>query len=234
VSYEVSIGFVLITVLLFAGSLNLSDIVRAQAPDMRGWFVFSPLLPMFVLFFISAATVGMGMTIFESTMSSRHFNHALPKHVILTLGKLLYLGAIVYGVVRVQDLFRLGAWKYAFISSYEASMFWVEIALAVIIPVVLLSFPKIRNNPISLYIVSFITVCGFIVNRLNVALVGMTRSAGIEYIPKWSEVAITLMMVSIGIFVFTMAIKYLPIFHEPEHRPSEVALPATVLPAPAR
>src|SRR5258707_2560437 len=55
VSYEVSIGFVLITVLLFAGSLNLSDIVRAQAPDIRGWFVFSPLLfPMFVLFFISA------------------------------------------------------------------------------------------------------------------------------------------------------------------------------------
>jgi NADH-quinone oxidoreductase subunit H len=54
VSYEVSIGFVLITVLLFAGSLNLSDIVRAQGPDIRGWFVLSPLFPMFVLFFISA------------------------------------------------------------------------------------------------------------------------------------------------------------------------------------
>jgi NADH-quinone oxidoreductase subunit H len=54
VSYEVSIGFILITVLLFAGSLNISDIVRAQGPDIRGWFVFSPLLPMFVLFFISA------------------------------------------------------------------------------------------------------------------------------------------------------------------------------------
>ena len=54
VSYEVSIGFVLITILLFAGSLNLSEIVRAQGPDIRGWFVFSPLFPMFVLFFISA------------------------------------------------------------------------------------------------------------------------------------------------------------------------------------
>ncbi|HYM17073.1 MAG TPA: NADH-quinone oxidoreductase subunit NuoH [Micropepsaceae bacterium] len=55
VSYEVSIGFILITVLLYAGSLNLSAIVRAQGPDIRGWFVFSPLLfPMFVLFFISA------------------------------------------------------------------------------------------------------------------------------------------------------------------------------------
>src|SRR5690349_20870699 len=39
VSYEVSSGFVLITVLLFAGSLNLSDIVRAQAPDIRHWFI---------------------------------------------------------------------------------------------------------------------------------------------------------------------------------------------------
>jgi NADH-quinone oxidoreductase subunit H len=54
VSYEVSIGFILITVLLFAGTLNLSGIVRAQGPDIRGWFVFSPLAPMFVLFFISA------------------------------------------------------------------------------------------------------------------------------------------------------------------------------------
>src|SRR5213082_3337510 len=50
VSYEVSIGFVLVTVLLCAGSLNLSDIVVAQR---HVWFVF-PLLPMFVIFFISA------------------------------------------------------------------------------------------------------------------------------------------------------------------------------------
>ncbi len=51
VSYEVSIGFVLITVLLFAGSLNLTEIVRAQT---HGWFAFSILFPMFVVFFVSA------------------------------------------------------------------------------------------------------------------------------------------------------------------------------------
>ncbi|HEY0300588.1 MAG TPA: NADH-quinone oxidoreductase subunit NuoH [Rhizomicrobium sp.] len=51
VSYEVSIGFVIITVLLFAGSLNLSAIVRAQE---HGWFVFSILFPMLPIFFISA------------------------------------------------------------------------------------------------------------------------------------------------------------------------------------
>ncbi len=50
VSYEVSIGFVLVTVLLCAGSLNISDIVRSQR-DV--WYVI-PLLPMAVVFFISA------------------------------------------------------------------------------------------------------------------------------------------------------------------------------------
>ncbi|MDG2205448.1 MAG: NADH-quinone oxidoreductase subunit NuoH [Alphaproteobacteria bacterium] len=54
VSYEVSMGFVIITVLLCVGSLNLSDIVMAQKGDygMFNWFVF-PLFPMAVVFFIS-------------------------------------------------------------------------------------------------------------------------------------------------------------------------------------
>ena len=50
VSYEVSIGFVIITVLLCVGSLNLSAIVEAQKTI---WFAI-PLLPMFVIFFVSA------------------------------------------------------------------------------------------------------------------------------------------------------------------------------------
>ena len=64
VSYEVSIGFVIITVLLCAGSLNLTEIVKAQEiglatrlgipwASILNWY-WLPLLPMFVIFFISA------------------------------------------------------------------------------------------------------------------------------------------------------------------------------------
>jgi NADH-quinone oxidoreductase subunit H len=55
VSYEVSIGFVIITVLLLAGSLNLSAIVEAQNGKygLFSWY-WLPLFPMFVVFFISA------------------------------------------------------------------------------------------------------------------------------------------------------------------------------------
>jgi NADH-quinone oxidoreductase subunit H len=64
VSYEVSIGFVIITVLLIAGSLNLSVIVESQQHGIASWlgvpwlsvlnWYWLPLLPMFVVFFVSA------------------------------------------------------------------------------------------------------------------------------------------------------------------------------------
>jgi NADH-quinone oxidoreductase subunit H len=56
VSYEVSIGFVIITVLLCAGSLNLNRIIEAQGGGIWNWYVFQNfclLLPMAVVFFIS-------------------------------------------------------------------------------------------------------------------------------------------------------------------------------------
>ncbi len=63
VSYEVSIGFVIITVLICAGTLNLSGIVMSQSTGIGTWlglpgsfldWYWLPLLPMFVVFFISA------------------------------------------------------------------------------------------------------------------------------------------------------------------------------------
>jgi NADH-quinone oxidoreductase subunit H len=53
VSYEVAMGFVIITVLLCVGSLNLSKIVLAQSGGFWHWY-WLPLLPMFVIFFVSA------------------------------------------------------------------------------------------------------------------------------------------------------------------------------------
>ena len=50
ISYEVAIGFTIISVFLCAGSLNLTEVVMAQ---QKIWYMF-PLFPMFIVFFISA------------------------------------------------------------------------------------------------------------------------------------------------------------------------------------
>lgn len=174
---------------------------------------YTSMLPL--LFFVSAVAAGIAMTIFESTMSARHFDHALEKPLILGLGRALLVMLVIYGVLRVEDLLHTRAYKFALRGGTEASLFWVEIAMAVFVPIALLLVRKVRENPIALYAVSILTVAGFMLNRLNVAVTGMERWAGVRYVPKWSEVSVTLMVVSIGIVAFTLIIKYLRIFEHP-------------------
>jgi Ni/Fe-hydrogenase subunit HybB-like protein len=59
-------------------------------------------------------------------------------------------------------------------------------------------------------------IFGFIANRLNVATTGLEASAGARYIPKWSEIAVTLSIIAAGFAIFRIIAGYFPIF-EPEH-----------------
>lgn len=199
---------------------------------------YSPMLPVF--FWLSAVAIGLAMTIFESAMSARHFpGHALDKRLIVGLGRLLLVMLLVYGVVRTLNLASRGALRYAMQFSYESTMFWLEAGLAVIVPIALLLFPAVREDVKRLYFVSILVIAGFVLNRLNVAATGMEGFSGERYIPKWTEVSITLSVVAVGIFIFTMAVKYLPIFSHGHGKPEPIVkptvkLPPAAMPAPAR
>ena len=50
---------------------------------------------------------------------------------------------------------------------------------------------KIRNSAGRLYLAAVLVVLGFITNRLNVSITGLEIAAGMHYIPKWTEIAVT-------------------------------------------
>jgi len=190
-------------------------------------FWYSPLLPVF--FFLSAICVGLAMTIFESTMSSKHFGRELELPILQELGRVLMIALCVYGVLRLEDLLHRGMIKALFTPGYEMYLFWVEAVLAVILPLALLTQKTVRSKPGGLYLVSISVVLGFITNRLNVSLTGMETSAGLHYLPKWTEFAITAAIIAVGFFGFAMAVKYLPIFPEHHDEPkAEANVPAPV------
>jgi len=193
------------------------------APTKLHPFWYSPLLPAF--FFLSAVAVGLAMTIFESSLSAKYFGRQLELHILQDLGRALMVVLIVYGVLRFEDLLHRGVLKQVLEPGYERNLFLLEVGLTLLLPIIMLSFKKVRETPGGLYLAAVTTLLGFVTNRLNVAVTGMEASAGVRYLPKWTEVAVTAAIVGAGFAIFGLAAKYLPVF--PEEHAAEAA------PAPA-
>jgi Ni/Fe-hydrogenase subunit HybB-like protein len=124
----------------------------------------------------------------------------------------------VNALLRFEDYFHRGMLGQIIKPSYEAYFLWLELMLAFVIPIIMLSIRKVRLSPNGLYLASVISLLGFITNRLNVSLIGFETYAGHHYMPKWTEFSVTLMIIAMGFALFGLAVKYLPIFPE-EGRP---------------
>jgi Ni/Fe-hydrogenase subunit HybB-like protein len=186
-------------------------------------FWYSPLLPVF--FFISAIAVGLAMTIFESSLSAKHFRRQLELPLLQELGRILTVVLGVYLVLRVQDLYHSGALRMVLEPGYETYLFLLEMAIGLVLPLGLLLNRRLRESRGGLYLAAVLVVLGFITNRLNVSITGMEAAAGVHYMPKWTEIAITASIIAVGFFIFALAARYLAIF--PEERPqAERRMPA--------
>src|SRR5262245_23986905 len=140
-------------------------------PEKLHPFWYSPLLPVF--FFISAIAVGLAMTIFESSMSSRHFGRRLELPILQELGRVLVVVLGVIAILRFEDLLHRGVLHLTLKPGYEMYLFWLEIVLSLIAPLLLLTQKRIRLSAHGLYVIAVLVVLGFITNRLNVSITGL-------------------------------------------------------------
>jgi Ni/Fe-hydrogenase subunit HybB-like protein len=179
---------------------------------------YSPMLPVF--FFISAVAVGLAMTIFESWHSARAFGQELEFSLLVGLSRVLAVVLAVFLTIRTLDLLHRDAFRLAFQPRTETYLFWLEIALLVI-PMLLLFRGKL--GPRSLYGCALMVIFGFVANRLNVSVTGMEAGSGTTYVPKWSEIAVTLAIIALGFAIFRFAVHQLPIFNgRSVHKPATV------------
>lgn len=170
---------------------------------------YSPLLPLF--FFVSAIGVGLAMTIFESWHSSHAFGRELELPLLAGLARVLAVVSLVYLLLRWIDFNRRGVLPLALENRPENWLLWIELAL-LLIPTLLLFRASVRRNPDVLYLAAVLWILGFITNRLNVAITGMERVSGTHYIPRWTEVAVTLFICALGFAVFRVVAQHFPVF----------------------
>ncbi|MGH9795615.1 MAG: NrfD/PsrC family molybdoenzyme membrane anchor subunit, partial [Candidatus Acidiferrales bacterium] len=117
-------------------------------------------------------------------------------------------------VLRLQDLWHRDALKLVIQPRVETWFFLFELFAGVLIPAALLFRARVRRSAGWLFAAASLVILGFMTNRLNVSIIGMWDSAGVRYIPKWSEVAVSALIVVTGVMIFGVAAKRLPVFPE--------------------
>jgi Ni/Fe-hydrogenase subunit HybB-like protein len=186
---------------------------------------WTPILP--ILFFTSAISVGLSMIILESSLSSRYFQRGLETHLLAKLAKALPITLGVYLVIKIIDLAIAGDFGYLFSSGIMSVLFWAEILIGIIFPMVWFSIEKNRTSPNRLLTGAIVTLLGLILNRFNVSWFGVTHPdplfympsfmGNVKYFPTIPEVAVSIGIFSAGIIAFGLLAKYFPVFEAEGH-----------------
>jgi Ni/Fe-hydrogenase subunit HybB-like protein len=189
---------------------------------------YSPLLP--ILFYVSAISVGLAMTIFESWHSAKAFGRELEWPLVQRLSRVLAVAIAVFVAMRYMDVIKRGALATLSQPGMERWLFGIE-TLLIVVPMVMLFSEKTRQSPRAVYLAVVMFLLGFVANRLNVGITGLERSLGVSYVPKWTEVAVTLAIIAAGFAIFRFAARNLALFEHAEHPapakvPRHVAEPA--------
>jgi Ni/Fe-hydrogenase subunit HybB-like protein len=221
----VILGVVLST--LHQSSLGSLLIIQPAKLHPLWW---TPLLP--VMFFVSAISIGLAMIILESSLSSRYFHRGLETHLLEKLAKAIPIVLAIYLLVRFCQLTIAGDLKYLFTSGLMSILFWTEMLVSSVIPMILFSFKRIRQSPNGLLTGAIILLLGMILNRFNVSWFAVkhpdpmlyipTFMSNVHYVPALPEISISLGIFSAGILAFGLAAKYLPVF-EAKHYESHAA-----------
>ncbi len=172
----------------------------------------TPILP--VLFLVSAIMVGPAMVIFEGVVSARLFHREPEIGILADLGRTLSHLLGLYLVLKVTDLVFRGATEAMLTVSTQSVSLWVELMAGVVLPLAMLLAPEMRRSVRDLFAASCLILGGVLLNRLNVAVIGIKVPHWQHYVPSWMEIAISAAIVAAGLLAFRLAIRYLPIYGE--------------------
>ena len=164
------------------------------------------------LFYLSAIPAGMALIIMALYLSVRSLNARVDLRILNEFSRIITPMLLIFALFRFVDLARQEALGYLFRPVVETAYFWLEIGLFIALPIVLFNLPRVRKTPVGLYWASAATIAGFMVHRLNVSIISLERATQAHYVPKWTEMAVTVMLVTAGVVAFRYLVLHFDIF----------------------
>ncbi len=198
---------------------------------------YSPYL--YVLFFVSAMGLGLMMVTLEALLSAWLFGHKVQVPQLAGLGRLASIVLSIYVLLRVGDLWWRGELPRRMDGSWQAGLFLFEVLFSAAVPAVLLALPRVRTSIAGLATCSSMVVLGIIMHRFDTCIIAFARPETMPYFPTWTELAISLGIVSGAVLVFIFFNENLRIVEHDDHgahgeRAPHAGAGAVPAPVPAR
>jgi len=168
------------------------------------------------LFYMSAIPAGMAMIIMALYLCVRSLNVRIDLRILDDLGRMISPILVIFALFRFGDLARQNALGYLFKPVSETGYFWLEVALFIVVPLVMFNLRRVRETPVGLYWAAAATIAGFMVHRINVSITSLERATHAGYVPKWPEMAVTVMLITAAVIAFRLAVLHLKIFPRTE------------------
>ena len=182
---------------------------------------YSNILP--VQFFISAVSLGLMMVAFESLVSHWLYRRKPETDLVAKLCRAVVWVLALYFLVKMIDIIAEGKFGLIFNGTWQSNLFIFEVLISTIIPSAIFSAPKLCKNVKAQWIGSFMVIAGMVLNRLDVGGLVMLGATGDSYTPAWTEIIISLGIVSIAALVFLFVIENFHIWdiqpEDPEANP---------------
>jgi Ni/Fe-hydrogenase subunit HybB-like protein len=192
----------------------------------------SMLLPVF--FLVSSIPAGISLILIGSIVSEYLFGHSLSQRVLEKLGWLLPWVLGFYLALKFGELLVTEELGLLMTSGKYSLLFWTELVVGVIIPIILFSIKQVRWSRTGTLIGALLVAAGIVLNRFDATWFALKPLEGVTYSPSWIEVALLVGVASGVLLVFTLISTYFPVFVETvDTRSLKQAEASSPQPAPA-
>ena len=210
---KVMVGAVIFGVMLSTLHQSSLGAVFLIAPSKMSPLWWDTKMPFH--FLVSAVAMGLSMVSFETMLSGKFLQHKVDKEIFYGLARGVLIVLSFYLLLKLYQLFVVASPKMAFDGSVEGNMYLLEMLIGVLIPIGILSVKKFRTNLNIIFSVNMLVITGVMLNRMNVCLFSMESYntwRGSSYTPSWTEFMVSLGIIALGVFLYKMSAKHLPLF----------------------
>jgi Ni/Fe-hydrogenase subunit HybB-like protein len=179
---------------------------------------WSEQLPLLYLF--SAMMAGPALAILEYLAAARWLGFEPRMDMLAALARIEAWLVGLFLAFQVGDLVSRGGVGAALSGTWFALSFWVEIGLGLLLPLVLLILPEVRQSRGGLATACGLIIGGVLLHRLNVTVIGLRVRHWETYVPSLGEIGITLGITAGAMFVFGVLVRILPIHEERSPAPA--------------